>query len=147
MSGMSGTTTTRDLMARLPHRYPFLLIDRIEELDPGTSVRAIKNVTVNEPHFAGHFPGNPIMPGVLILEAMAQAGGQLFDIGDRLCVLARIDIVRFRNAVIPGDRLILDARAIATLASMGKVEATATVDDRIVASADITYSFLEGRTA
>lgn len=144
---MKGAATAVDIMSRLPHRYPFLMLDRIDELVPGTSVRAIKNVTVNEPYFTGHFPGNPVMPGVMILEAMAQAGGQLFEIGDRLCVLARIDAVRFRGVVVPGDRIVLEAQAVATLASMGKVTATASVDERTVASADITYSFIERRTS
>ncbi|WP_367117570.1 3-hydroxyacyl-ACP dehydratase FabZ [uncultured Microbacterium sp.] len=136
--------TAADIMSRLPHRYPFLMVDRVDELVPGSSIAAIKNVTVNEPYFTGHFPGNPIMPGVMILEALAQAGGLLFDIGDRLCVLARIDMVRFRGVVRPGDRLTLTAEPLAHLASMGKVRATATVAERAVASADISYSFVEG---
>jgi|APHig2749369809_1036254.scaffolds.fasta_scaffold01586_4 3-hydroxyacyl-[acyl-carrier-protein] dehydratase len=139
--------TAAGIMSRLPHRYPFLMVDRVDELVPGSFIVAIKNVTVNEPYFTGHFPGDPVMPGVMILEALAQAGGLLFDIGDRLCVLARIDMVRFRGVVRPGDRLTLTAESLGQLASMGKVRATATVDERAVASADISYSFVEGGSA
>jgi len=139
--------TAAGIMSRLPHRYPFLMVDRVDELIPGSSIAAIKNVTVNEPFFTGHFPGNPIMPGVMILEALAQAGGMLFDTGDRLCVLARIDMARFRGVVRPGDRLTLTAETLAQLATMGKVRARAAVDERAVASAEISYSFVEGGAA
>jgi len=152
MRGMPGTpspalVTASQIMKRLPHRYPFLLLDRVEELVPGARIVAIKNVTTNEPYFAGHFPGNPIMPGVMIIEALAQAGGLLFDIGERLCVLARIDVARFRGVVRPGDQLVLTADNLAQLASMGKVRATATVGGHTVASAEISYSFVAGASS
>lgn len=139
----SAPVTASQIMERLPHRHPFLLLDRVDELVPDVRIVAIKNVTINEPYFAGHFPGNPIMPGVMIIEALAQTGGLLFDIGARLCVLARIDAARFRGVVRPGDRLILTADNLARRASMGKVRAAASVDGRTVASAEISYSFVE----
>lgn len=99
------------IMELLPHRYPFLLIDAVTECQPGESITAIKNVTINEPYFQGHFPGRPVMPGVLIIEAMAQAGGMLSYMTSRernpdlIYYLAGIDAARFRRPVIPGDAL------------------------------------------
>ena len=143
----SGTgMTANEIMRRLPHRYPFLMVDRVDAVDAGASIVAIKNVTVNEPYFTGHFPDNPMMPGVMIVESLAQAGGLLFDIGERLCVLALIDRVRFRGVVRPGDQLELRAEALAQLATMGKVKAHAAVAGRVVATAEITYSFVDGGT-
>lgn len=141
---MTVNASTNEIMQRLPHRYPFLMVDRVNDLVAGESIVALKNVTVNEPYFTGHFPENPIMPGVMILEALAQTGGLLFDIGERLCVLARIDNVKFLGAVRPGDQLVLRADALATMTTMGKVRAHATVHNTTVATAEISYNFLEG---
>jgi 3-hydroxyacyl-[acyl-carrier-protein] dehydratase len=141
---MMTSVSTTEIMQRLPHRYPFLMVDRVDALVPGVSIAALKNVTANEPYFTGHFPENPIMPGVMIVEALAQAGGLLFEIGERLCVLARIDNVKFRGIVRPGDQLVLEAEALATMSAMGKVRAKASVDEKIVVTAEITYSFIDG---
>nr|WP_241978059.1 3-hydroxyacyl-ACP dehydratase FabZ [Cryobacterium sp. TMS1-13-1] len=140
---MTMSVSTSEIMQRLPHRYPFLMVDRVDALASGVSIAAVKNVTANEPYFTGHFPENPIMPGVMIVEALAQAGGLLFDIGERLCVLARIDNVKFRGIVRPGDQMILEAEALATMSAMGKVRSKASVEGRIVVTAEITYSFIE----
>ena len=103
--------SVEEIQQLLPHRYPFLLLDRIIENLPGERAVGIKNVTVNEPFFQGHFPGRPIMPGVLIVEAMAQVGGvvlaQMPDMRGKLCLFAGIDKVRFRRPVVPGDQLVL----------------------------------------
>lgn len=144
---MTGALSANEIMQHLPHRYPFLMVDRVDAIAPGESITAVKNVSVNEPYFAGHFPENPIMPGVMIVEAMAQTGGLIFDIGNRLCVLARIDKVRFRGTVRPGDQLILRAEAIASMTAMGKVRSWAEVDEKTVVSAEITYSFVQGGTS
>jgi 3-hydroxyacyl-[acyl-carrier-protein] dehydratase len=132
-----------EIMSRLPQRYPFLMVDRVLSITSGESIVAVKNVTANEPYFTGHFPSNPVMPGVMILEALAQTGGLLFDIGDRLCVLARIDGVRFRGLVRPGDSMELCAEAVGRLAAMGKVRAKAIVASRTVVTAEISYSFID----
>jgi 3-hydroxyacyl-[acyl-carrier-protein] dehydratase len=111
MSDPTGSMTTAEIMEWLPHRYPFLLIDGVSALHPGRSIAAWKNVTVNEPFFQGHFPGRPIMPGVLIVEAMAQAGGILSYMTSRernpdvIYFLAGVGEARFRRPVCPGDRL------------------------------------------
>ena len=135
------TMTIDKLTELLPHRYPFLLIDRVDELAIGDHVTARKNVTVGEPFFVGHFPDTPVMPGVLMVEAMAQAGGLLFHTSD-LAVLAGLDSVRFRKRVVPGDVLIIRARNLGMIGSLGKVDANASVDGVIAASAKITYGFV-----
>ena len=103
-------------MGLLPHRYPFALVDRLIQYEPGQSATAVKNVTINEPHFQGHFPGRPLMPGVLIVEAMAQVGGlivkQMPDLPKGLFVFAGIDGVRFRRPVVPGDQLLINCKLI-----------------------------------
>ncbi len=111
MKDSEGTLEVGAIMELLPHRYPFLLIDRVVEVRPGESITALKNVTINEPFFQGHFPGRPVMPGVLIVEAMAQAGGVLSYMTSRdrdpdlIYYLAGVDGARFRRPVVPGDRL------------------------------------------
>ncbi|HEX2139775.1 MAG TPA: 3-hydroxyacyl-ACP dehydratase FabZ [Woeseiaceae bacterium] len=111
MKGSAGTLDVGGIMELLPHRYPFLLIDSVAECRPGESITAIKNVSINEPYFQGHFPGRPVMPGVLIVEAMAQAGGVLSYMTSRdsepglIYYLAGVDDARFRRPVVPGDRL------------------------------------------
>lgn len=127
----------------LPHREPFLLLDEVIECVPGASVTAAKNVSAGEPHFAGHFPGNPIMPGVLIVEAMAQAGGILSHItnGDLepkpLYVLARVEDARFRRQVVPGERLVIQVVADKVKRGMWWYRCEASVDEKIVATAMI----------
>jgi 3-hydroxyacyl-[acyl-carrier-protein] dehydratase len=132
------------VMRYLPHRYPFLLIDRVLEVVAGQSIRALKNVTVNEPFFPGHFPTRPVMPGVLIIEAMAQSAGILTFVtegvvpepDDRFYFVG-IDKARFRKPVEPGDQLILNAVLVRLLKGIWKFDATATVDGREVASAEM----------
>ena len=133
----------------LPHRYPFLLIDRVVELVSGERITALKNVTINEPFFQGHFPGTPIMPGVLILEAMAQAGGILAldsmpeALRGAVIYFMGMDKVRFRKPVVPGDQLIFEIRALKQRAKAVKMAGIARVEDNIVAEAEMMASFGE----
>ena len=134
------------IMELLPHRYPFLLVDRVTEIEPGASLSAIKNVTINEPFFQGHFPGKPIMPGVLILEAMAQATGLLAFSGlidpseSRLYILVGIDKARFRGQVLPGDQLQLQVSLKRNIRGIGMFDCKALVDDEVVAEAQMMCS-------
>ena len=129
----------------LPHRYPFLLVDRVVEMDlEEKRIRAYKNVTINEPFFNGHFPGHPIMPGVLIIEAMAQAAGLLgFSMmdakaaADTLYLYVGSDNLRFRSPVTPGDQLILEARVLSVKRGLWKFECQASVDGKAVCSGEI----------
>lgn len=129
----------------LPHRYPFLLVDRVIELDAHKRIRAIKNVTFNEPYFQGHFPGRPVMPGVLVIEAMAQAGGLLTQlslprdaIGDgKLFYLVKVDNARFNRMVVPGDQLDIEVVLKRNIRNMALYECSARVDGKVVASAEI----------
>jgi 3-hydroxyacyl-[acyl-carrier-protein] dehydratase len=135
------------IQALLPHRYPFLLVDRVLELEPNQRVLAVKNVSINEPFFQGHFPGHPVMPGVLVLEALAQAGGLLTQLSaaaagavngeEKLFYLVKIDNARFSRMVVPGDRLMLEVKLKRMIRNMAMYECTATVDGKTVASADI----------
>jgi len=133
----------RDIMTHLPHRYPFLLIDRILALEPNKSVVALKNVTVNEPYFQGHFPEIPVMPGVLILEAMGQAGGVLAYISlpkrlkGRLVYFTSIDKARFRKPVVPGDQLILELTLLNIRSKAVRMTGIAKVDGKKVAEAEL----------
>jgi len=130
-------------MQVMPHRYPFLLVDRIESLKEGEEIVGIKNVTINEPFFAGHFPGNPIMPGVLIIEAMAQVGGVLAfhsspkEWAGSLVYFMGIDKVRFRKPVVPGDQLRLKLTTIRQKQKVFKMRGEAFVDDTLVAEAEL----------
>ena len=134
------------IMELLPHRYPFLLVDRVIEVEPGVSLTAIKNVTINEPFFQGHFPGQPIMPGVLILEAMAQGTGLLafsglLDANDpTLYILVGIDKARFRGQVTPGDQLQIEVTLKRNMRGIGIFTCRALVDDEVVAEAEIMCS-------
>ena len=133
-------------MELLPHRYPFLLVDRVTNVEPGASLSAIKNVTANEPFFQGHFPGQPIMPGVLILEAMAQATGLLAFSGmvdahkSSLYMLVGIDKARFRGQVVPGDQLQLEISLKRTMRGIGMFDCQALVDGKVVAEAEMMCS-------
>ncbi len=133
----------KDIMECLPHRYPFLLVDRIKELNPGKNVVAIKNVTVNEPFFQGHFPGAPVMPGVLILEAMAQAGAMMMlndpALRGTISLLTTVEKAKFRHPVTPGDQMILCAEMYRLRGRMGKVKAHAEVDGQVVAEAELGF--------
>ena len=132
------------ITAMLPHRFPFLLIDRVVAVEPSKTLRAIKNVSINEPFFQGHFPGHAVMPGVLIIEALAQASGVLTQISAvshpcraPLYYLVKVDNARFSKTVIPGDQLVLDVALKRMLRGMGLFACVATVDGREVASAEI----------
>lgn len=137
------------IMELLPHRYPFLLIDRVLELVPDDRITALKNVTINEPFFPGHFPGQPVMPGVLIVEAMAQAGGLLAyesgttDHRGMLIYFMGMDKVRFRKPVVPGDQLIFEAKILKWRSKVAKMSGTASVDNQLVAEAELMASFGE----
>ncbi|WP_373049449.1 3-hydroxyacyl-ACP dehydratase FabZ [Vulgatibacter sp.] len=127
----------------LPHRYPFLLVDRVVEMEPGVRIKAFKNVTVNEQFFNGHFPGHPVMPGVLIVEALAQAvallaaGSSDVDMRGRVIYLAGVDNARFRQPVKPGDRLDLEGTVIKRKGPLWKLQGIATVDGKKVAEAEL----------
>lgn len=128
------------ILSALPHRYPFLLVDRIVEIEPGVRIVGIKNVTINEPFFQGHFPGHPIMPGVLIVEAMAQAGGMLLmdrieDPGSKVVYFMAIDGVKFRRPVIPGDQLRLEVELTQVRGSTSRTRGRAFVDGQLAAEA------------
>ena len=131
------------LLAILPHRYPFLLIDKIIDIDGDDSATGIKNVTINEPHFQGHFPGQPIMPGVLIIEAMAQTAGAIsimsngFDTPS-IVYFMTIDNAKFRKPVVPGDRLEIRVTKIKRRGNLSKYACVATVDGNKVAEAEVT---------
>jgi beta-hydroxyacyl-ACP dehydratase FabZ len=146
---MGNTLDIQGIMRRLPHRYPFLLIDRIITIVPGESIVALKNVTMNEPFFQGHFPAQPVMPGVLIVEAMAQAGGVLASESrgaeppGGIIYFMGMDHVRFRQPVVPGDQLILKAQVLKMRSKVAKMTGQALVDDKLVAEAELMASFGE----
>ncbi|HHX17989.1 MAG TPA: 3-hydroxyacyl-ACP dehydratase FabZ [Clostridium sp.] len=131
----------------IPHRYPFLLIDKIEEVEPGKRAVAIKNVSINEPFFQGHFPKNPIMPGVLIVEALAQtacvAGLMLEENKGKLGVFTGIESMKFRKQVVPGDILRLEAEFLVFKMGMGKVKVSATVDGQVAAQGEIKFAMID----
>ncbi|WP_419859943.1 3-hydroxyacyl-ACP dehydratase FabZ [Candidatus Palauibacter sp.] len=131
-----------EILNILPHRYPMLLVDRVLEIEPGQRIVGLKNVSANEPFFAGHFPGRPVMPGVLIIEALAQCGGLLLMGGlenpeDKVIYFLSVDGVKFRRPVIPGDQLILELDLVQGRARRGKLKGVARVDGRVAAEATI----------
>jgi len=138
-----------EIMQVLPHRYPLLLVDRILEMELGKKIVGLKNVSINEPYFQGHFPGFPLMPGVYILEALAQVGGILMiksldlEVGKYAVVFAGIDDARFKKPVYPGDQLILELEVITLKKSLSKMKGTAKVDDQVVAEAILYASARE----
>jgi len=132
----------------LPHRYPFLLVDRVIEATPETKLTALKNVTYNEPFFEGHFPARPVMPGVLIIEALAQASAIMASYGsgdvdpeNRIYYFTGIDKARFKRPVEPGDQLIFEVELIRKIRNMWKCSATAKVDGQLAASAELMFTF------
>jgi beta-hydroxyacyl-ACP dehydratase FabZ len=136
-----------EIMKLLPHRYPFILVDRIIELVEGEKIIALKNVTINEPFFAGHFPGTPIMPGVLIVEAMAQAGGILYLVSNpeekpgELVYFMGMDKVKFRKPVIPGDQIIFEIKILNIRLKAIKMAGVARVDGIVAAEAELMATF------
>ena len=144
MKAPLGPAEIRDL---IPHRYPFLLVDRIEEIEPGVRAVGLKNVTQNEPFFQGHFPDYPVMPGVLIIEAMAQVGAVGVMAGgehrDRLALFAGIDGVRFRRQVLPGDVLRMEVEITRLKGTVGRGKGRATVDGERVCEAELMFAFAD----
>lgn len=138
----------QQILQTLPHRYPFVMVDRVLEIEPGKRIVALKNVTINEPYFVGHFPGVPVMPGVLIIEALAQAAALLtyktLDLkqGDgTLFYFAGIDGARFKRPVTPGDQLRLEVEMIRVMRGVGKFKARALVDGVMVAEAELMCAY------
>lgn len=136
-----------DIQKILPHRYPFLLVDKITEMEEGKSIKGIKNVTINEPFFQGHFPGNPIMPGVLICEALAQVGAVLLlgmeENRGKLGVFTGINNFKFRRQVVPGDTLELNAELVTYRHNMGKANVEAMVDGQVAAKGEMSFAVIE----
>lgn len=136
----------KEIMKYVPHRYPFLLIDRVTEFEAETSVTTLKNVTINEAQFQGHFPGEPVLPGVLIIENMAQSAcfllaksaGGLEE--DKVYFLGTVNKTKFRKPVVPGDQLITTVEMIKSVGSMAMVKATSRVDGKVVAKAELAFS-------
>ncbi len=134
----------RQIMEILPHRYPLLLVDRIVELEPGVRALGYKNITFNEPVFTGHFPGNPLFPGVYMIEAMAQLGGAVVlepgEFSRKTPYLAGIDKAKFRRPVVPGDRLMMEVRLVKHKRNIGWVVAEAKVEGQLACSAELMFS-------
>lgn len=148
MNPAQAVLTVEEIQKLLPHRYPFALVDRIIDYVPGKKAVGIKNVTFNEPHFQGHFPGRPVMPGVLIIEAMAQVGGvvltQMADLSDGLFMFAGIDGVRFRRPVVPGDQLIMTVELLSVKRRrFGKMQGRAEVDGQLAAEGEFMFSLVD----
>jgi 3-hydroxyacyl-[acyl-carrier-protein] dehydratase len=139
--------TNIEIQEILPHRYPFMLVDKILEVKPGEWAVGIKNVTINEPFFQGHFPGNPIMPGVLIVEAMAQVAGVAGLLAPenkgKLGLFAGIENMKFKKQVLPGDTLVMEAEFLALKMGIGKVRVSAKVDGKIAAVGEIKVAIID----
>ncbi len=137
----------KEIMDILPHRYPFLMVDRIIDLIPGKSATGIKNVSINEPYFAGHFTDHPIMPGVLMVEAMAQVGACAI-LGEekyrhQLAYLAGVDHVRFKRMAVPGDTLLISTELIKVRGNIGKAKGKITVNDELVCSGEFLFAIAQ----
>ncbi len=133
--------TVNEIMKLLPHRYPFLLVDKIIDLKPGESALGVKNVTINEPFFQGHFPGQPIMPGVLVIEAMAQVAGVMaFSSGveGKIVYFMSIDNAKFRRPIVPGDQVMMEIKVLKQRGNVWRFSGTATVDGKLVSEAEFT---------
>ena len=139
--------TNVEIQKILPHRYPFLLVDKITEFEEGKYIKGIKNVTANEPQFTGHFPGNAIMPGVLITEALAQVGAVMLlsmpENKGKLGVFTGINGFKFRRQVVPGDTLVLEAELLTYRHGMGKAQVKATVDGQMAAGGEISFAVVD----
>lgn len=139
----------KEIMEILPHRFPFLLVDKILEVDAGKRIVGVKNVTINEPFFQGHYPGFPVMPGVMIAEAMAQVGGVMMikslDAGHYIPLLAGFENFKFRKPVMPGDQLRLEVDLVFVRGTLGKVKGKALVEGKVVAEGEILFAFVEGK--
>ena len=150
LRGRPAAVDVREVQRILPHRYPLLMVDRIIEIEGTERVVGIKNVTINEEYFQGHYPGDPIMPGVLIIEALAQIGGvllsQKLEHKGKVAVLLRLDKVRFRRPVRPGDQLILEARTIRVRSTMGQVRCIARVGTEVAAEAEIMFALTDAES-
>lgn len=140
-------TQSWEIESILPHRYPFLLVDRLLEVVPGQRATGIKNVTINEPFFQGHFPGYPVMPGVLVVEAIAQVGAaavmSLPENKGKLALFAGIDNLRFRQQVLPGDTLLLEMEVMKVRGPLGKGRGTASVGGKIVAEGEFMFALAD----
>jgi 3-hydroxyacyl-[acyl-carrier-protein] dehydratase len=137
-----------EIMRFLPHRYPFLLVDRIIELEPDKRIVGLKNVTINEPFFQGHFPGAPVMPGVLIIESMAQVAGVMIyrDLPDKekkLIYFTGIESAKFRRPVLPGDQLRIEMELLNRRSNFGKMQGRATVDGKLAAEAVVLFAIAD----
>ena len=147
-----GAIAIAEIFDLLPHRYPFLLVDRVLEYEPGVSITAIKNVTINEPFFQGHFPGVPVMPGMLILEALAQAGGLLVSksldgpLGDRIFMFTGVEKAKFRRPVVPGDQLVLRCFDLKRRMTLCRMQAEASVDGKVAAVAELSAAVVDKST-
>ena len=147
MTSVDAPLDIQEISRILPHRYPFVLVDRIIDYTKEQSMRALKNVTINEPFFQGHFPTEPVMPGVLVIEGLAQVGALLAfltepeKIGKNLVYFGGIDKARFRQKVIPGDQLIYEVEVIKHKSKVYKLDARALVDDKVAAQAELLASF------
>ena len=148
LSGVNNHLSSENILGLLPHRYPFALVDKVIEYVPGERAIAVKNITINEPQFQGHFPERPLMPGVLIVESMAQVGGiivtQMPDLPKGLFVFAGINNVKFRKPVVPGDQLIITCELISIKRKrFGKVKGEAKVDGQLVCAGELMFSLVD----